>query len=622
MAALLLVLATWWQGAFDLQHWAPLAAFALAALATTLLAGGALRPTRWSMVAIGGIWGLAAWGLLSAIWAPSAERAFEGAGRTLLYAALVTVPLATVPGRRAIGWIGHALVAGLGAIALATLAGLYVAGGDLFLAGRLDAPVGYRNATACLFATALWPLVSVAARRGLNPFVRGACLGVAALSLGLAFATQSRGVLVGLAAGGAVMLLLGPSRVRQTWTTILPVVGVALVSDRLLAPYQAFIAQAAVPPQLIQRAAVGLTLLLAGGFVVGFLLALLDNGLRASRENLRLARGVAGAVLALGGVVLVVGALGVVGNPVDLAQRKIAEFRTLETTAAPANRLGSTGGQRYDLWRVAASDFSARPLTGAGEGSFPFSYYRARSTDRNLTDPHSLPLRLLGETGLVGAGLFALFILGIVGALAAGRRSAAMGERRDSGGMAAAGAVVFGQAVVDWIWLIPGVMGVGFLALALAAGRVSAPPGFSASIARPRLLSRTAAGLVVLAAGAVCLLLFLSDFYVREARTGSPGAEPRLSSAATAERLNPLALTPHYLKASALEDLGRTGQAQQELERALRLEPGNFVTLGLLGDFELRAGDERAARRYYRRALALNPLDAGLQELAGERRGG
>jgi hypothetical protein len=40
------------------------------------------------------------------------------------------------------------------------------------------------------------------------------------------------------------------------------------------------------------------------------------------------------------------------------------------------------------------------------------------------------------------------------------------------------------------------------------------------------------------------------------------------------------------------------------------------VTLGLLGDLETRAGNRAAARAWYRRALALNPRDVGLQQLA------
>jgi tetratricopeptide (TPR) repeat protein len=78
---------------------------------------------------------------------------------------------------------------------------------------------------------------------------------------------------------------------------------------------------------------------------------------------------------------------------------------------------------------------------------------------------------------------------------------------------------------------------------------------------------------------------------------------------------------PHYLQASAYETMGDRSRAYEQLRDALALEPKNFATLGLLGDFEARGGKLAAARAYYRRALALDPLDTGLQQLAriGER---
>jgi len=73
---------------------------------------------------------------------------------------------------------------------------------------------------------------------------------------------------------------------------------------------------------------------------------------------------------------------------------------------------------------------------------------------------------------------------------------------------------------------------------------------------------------------------------------------------------------PHYLEASALESMGRRAAAHAELVRAQRIEPDSLVPLGLLGDFEARGGNFAQARVYYRRALAHDPLDTGLQQLA------
>ena len=40
-----------------------------------------------------------------------------------------------------------------------------------------------------------------------------------------------------------------------------------------------------------------------------------------------------------------------------------------------------------------------------------------------------------------------------------------------------------------------------------------------------------------------------------------------------------------------------------------------MATLGVLGDFEARGHHFALARQYYRRALKLDPLDTGLQQL-------
>jgi Tfp pilus assembly protein PilF len=93
----------------------------------------------------------------------------------------------------------------------------------------------------------------------------------------------------------------------------------------------------------------------------------------------------------------------------------------------------------------------------------------------------------------------------------------------------------------------------------------------------------------------------------------------QLSAAQTASSLNPWSVTPLYLEASALESQGKRSQALGKLMDALKLEPRNFVTLGLIGDYYVRGGHRRAARVYYRRALVLDPRDVGLQQLAASK---
>jgi hypothetical protein len=62
--------------------------------------------------------------------------------------------------------------------------------------------------------------------------------------------------------------------------------------------------------------------------------------------------------------------------------------------------------------------------------------------------------------------------------------------------------------------------------------------------------------------------------------------------------------------------MGDRAAAYSRLRQALALEPANFATFGVIGDFEARGRHFALARYYYRRALALDPLDTGLQQLA------
>jgi hypothetical protein len=611
-----LLLATAFDGGFDLRQWAPPAVFAVVALAAIAARGGGVPLGPWGLVTVGGAWGLATWSVLSATWATSAGDALEGAGRDVLYAAVITLPLVAIPHRRALRFAGGGVIVGITALAIGTLGAMVVDGPAQFLAGRLDAPVGYRNATALLFAIGFWPLIAVAAERGRARWLKAGAFAVAVLCLGLAFLTQSRGVVLGVACGGIVSGVLPPDRVRRIWLAIGAVGLVALTSKSLLTPYDAFDGgQGVVTSDDIATATRTLLLLLGGAFAAGLGWAVFDNGLRAeSAQNFQLRR-VARVGLVVVAVLGVVGGLAVVGNPVTEVQQKWDEFRANETIATGSTRLTNAGGQRYDLWRVALLELKRRPVGGSGRDNYQYVYYRERDTDRNLDTAHGLLFEVGAELGVVGLLLLVVLIAGLAGMIASGWRRTPPDDRRLAGGLAAAGAVLLGQSMVDWIWRIPGVTSIGLFALATAAALVSRSALPATRPVPLRLPMRVAVGGALVVAGFGLASMYISDRYVRRARAATT-AQERLDAARTAHRFNPFDVASLYLQASARETVGDRDGARHELLRALDREPDSAATLGLLGDLAARGGDFTTARVYYLRALTLNPKDVGLQQLA------
>jgi hypothetical protein len=615
------VIACAFEGGFALRYWALIGILALTILIATQVAGGIVLDRGPLSIAVGLVWAFAAWTLLSSIWAESAARAWEGADRTILYAAVITVPLA-LRGRRQALWVGQGIFFGVGAVAVIMLIALLESGADLFVGGRLDDPLGYRNATATLFAFVFWPLIGLASERGRNTPLRALTFGVATLALGLAFLTQSRGVIIGLVCGAAVFLAIGPDRLRRTLFALAAAGGVAIFSSPLLSPYHAFQDGEAVTNSVVDDASTALVLLTLAALLFGLFAALLDNGLRGSAAGEATRRVVPYGLAALA-VAGLVAALVAIGNPVSYASDKWDEFTDLDTTTSTSTRLGTVGGQRYDLWRVAWEEFESAPIGGVGEGNYAFDYYEKRRTDRNLDDPHSLPFRLLSETGIVGFLLFSGVIVALGIGVVRSARNSPPNDRRIIGGLAAGGAVVVGQSLTDWLWLIPTVTGLGLLSLALAAvprGRAGdrpAPLQLPWFKDRGRKVARFGIAALLTGVAVSVVILFLSDLYIREARDEQGrSASAQLSAARTAADLNPVSVVPLYLQASALEAEGNRSEARDVLQDALSKEPDNFVTLALLGDLQVRDGELADAARYYDKASDLNPRDIGLQQLA------
>src|SRR4051794_1680013 len=161
LVVLALLATIWPDGAFDVQRWALLAMLVMGVLIVGALTSPAAR--RPPVLGAALLWGFAVWAALSMIWAQSPGLAWEPAGRSALSAGRVPLPALALPRRRDAGTVGALLIAGLAAVVAIALITTAIRGEDVFVAGRLNSPLDYRNGVAMLMAAAAWPLVCAAA---------------------------------------------------------------------------------------------------------------------------------------------------------------------------------------------------------------------------------------------------------------------------------------------------------------------------------------------------------------------------------------------------------------------------------------------------------------------------
>jgi UDP-GlcNAc:undecaprenyl-phosphate GlcNAc-1-phosphate transferase len=626
--ALGLGISPFFSGFYDSQIWVP-AGLGLVVLITAGLVARPLRVSRTAVMAVVGLGGLAVWALASSLWTESIEQAVIDGNRWIVMTAVLASVLLVVRSDRSAMWMVGALTTTAVLVGSDTV--LRMLGSDssnLFVAGRLDWPLGYVNGQASFYLLALWPCVALAEQRRW-PALSGLGLGAASLLTSLLVLSQSRGIAIAALASTILVLALIPGRLRRAWALVVLAAGIALALPELLDVYEQGRGSGALDAAASQAATAALLAALGAGVVWGGVTWAAQH---AEATAARLRPVAAGAMIAG-----VVAALGLAIASSDRMTRTIDEQYTafvrlgIEpqgsgiTSAASTTRLASGAGTRYDYWRIAWGVFGDHPILGTGAGNYDRPYFERRATTEDVRQPHSVELQALSELGLVGALLLLAFVI----ALGAGAYHLARAGRDSSAArflaVSAGGAVVawLVHTSVDWIHLLPGVTGAALAFAAVLLVRREPESAERAGLAaagrrrRPRIASAVVVAVALAVAGVSLSRQGLAEHFRLSAQK-TLAAEPAnaLRLADRALRLDPESVSSYYVKSAALARFNEPAAAQAALLSAAQREPHDFVTWALLGDLAVRTGDLEDAERFYGRAIELNPRDPALRAAA------
>lgn len=559
---------------------------------------------------------LASWTLASALWSDAAARATLEFDRTLMLL-LGFVLLATFPRRPGdlsvlLRWVVLAML-GIAVVGLATR--LYP---DVFVAvagrqpSRLAHPLTYWNAMSVFCALGAVLALHLASGEREGAAVRiaaGAALPVLAVAGYFPF---SRGGVAAAALGVAAYVVLArPRRLVMTLVTVGPAVAVALA-----AAYQAEALATndyALPPGPEQGHRLALILLAASAGAALLRLALLplERRLDMVRLTPRARRALALAAAAAVGVVVVVAVFSL--DAPDRAREQYRAFvsgNIVQESADTRQRLTASGNNgRVDIWRVGWRAFTAAPLHGTGAGTFQLEWERERPSPIRRVDGHSLYLETLAELGVVGLGLLAVVLGGVLIGFARLLRGP---ERHAAAGALAAGIALLAHAGIDWDWEMPAL----FAWLFMAAGVACARPAGAAARQPPRRLARLGAGLGCLVLALTPLLVVRSQARVDSAYSAFARGDCATAVDAALDGAEVLPIRPEPFELLGYCDLRarRADLAVTAMEAARTRDPGAWqYAYGLAVARGLAGRDPRPA---IGEAQRLNPREPRVAELA------
>jgi len=548
-------------------------------VAFALVAG---RGTSRGLVVLVPLGAFAIWSACSVAWSIEPDRSWEYANRTALYAAFAFVGLVAAPSARRLA-VGLGVV--LGAVCVWSLAGkaLPWVYGDYGRIARLRGPVGYWNSLALLGAIAL-PI-------GLHLASRSRAAGTLlvygwVVAIGL---TYSRG---GVAV--AALVALAWTLLAGRWLeSVATLVTACLPAGAVLGVAFALVGITSDGQSHATRVRDGLVF--GSVVLLGALVTVLLTRLPLPRDRPSLRRAVVGLSVVGAVAVLVVSAL---------HARTWWDSFTAPTGAELSNtpgRFADTGSNhRSAWWSQAWRAWEAHPVVGTGAGSFRFTNLRYRTSYLDqASEPHSLPVQILSETGLVGA---VLLLAGVGWLMLAGRR-----ERGPELALALALPAYLLHGLIDMDWDYAAVTAPVFL----IAGALVARPVQHRRASGSALLVSAGFGGVLLAS---TLCVSLAGRYTGQAEGSLITNDAKaVSLARRARTFDPLDLEPVLVQAIAEESRGRLDAARALYEKATEIQPESENAWFELGVFTFKTLNcPYRALPYFERAYQLNAQDPQL----------
>jgi hypothetical protein len=612
-----------------------LAVLVVAAAAGVLLGRGlriGAAPAGWAGLAL--LAAFAAWTGASLAWSITPDLTWIELNRALAY--VLAVVLALVIGsslpraieRTALAWLSMATVVALYALAGKAIPGVHISGLLDFdhtrFFSRLREPLGYWNALSLGCVLAVPVAVRVVADQDRRPAARvaGAVAGVVLLAT--VALTYSRGGLIVLALALGVQLALDSERLRVAAATgisllgALPAVAVGFARDDLTRDGVALAERTDDGLIFLAALLIGVAIAIAGVRLIA------RAGDRLSRQGDPRVMGAGrGRRLAVAAVITGLALMAVGSGAASSGFDSFKEVKS-ERQSDPNRILRTNSGNRWVWWNEAAGAWSDRPLTGHGAGSFPLLHHQYRQQLLEVRQPHSVPLQLLAETGLVGAllalGGVALLTAGAAGRVRFGLRAQRDGvppgrEQRYAVALLAAGSAWLVHIWIDWDWDIPGVTLPVLVFFGVLAARPRGLPGPALPPLRDSALPARAAALAlaglfaaVIAVSAV--IPSLATDHTRQARAALAAGDLIRAGrdAEIARRLNPLAVEPVLVAAQAAQRRGRYQRAADLLAEAVHRQPESPTAWFRIAALEYQRGDYAKMDIAARRTQELDPL--------------